>query len=111
LRVEQGGVGSRTRIDLGLKVAGIVNRITAVIEEPEPGKVLAEVAPDGRMRTVFTVAPEGEDRCRVRMSTEVVPAGGPKGLVEKLILPRFLPKLFADELALLDAYAQSLKAG
>lgn len=102
-RVERGGVGAGTVISFKMKLAGTSQSTTAEIDEPEPGRVLVETGP--KVRTVFTVEPEGT-RSRVRFDT-TIDAGGLEGLLTRLFAARLLGPLYRDELERLERYAQA----
>src|SRR5438105_2600685 len=60
LTVEQGGVGAGTVIRCAFRAGGRTLRFRQRVEEPEPGRVLAEIDLDTGAVTRFTVTPEGE---------------------------------------------------
>lgn len=106
--VEQGGVGAGTVIRYRVTVGGRARDYRDVISEPEPGRVLVETDAAGSGRaTTFTVEPDGE-RSRVRIETRFPTAGGPAGIIERLLAPRLLAPIYQDELARLDRYAAGL---
>lgn len=102
-RVERGGVGTGTAISYRMKLAGSSQTATAQISEPESGRVLVETGP--KVRTIFTVEPEGT-RSRVRFDTTIV-SGGIEGLLTRLFAARLLGPLYRDELERLERYAQA----
>ena len=73
--------------------------------EPEPGRVLTESDLNSSLVTTWTVTPEGAGS-RVRIETTWQGASGIGGFFERLFAPRVLRRLYADELARLDAYAR-----
>jgi hypothetical protein len=103
-RVDEGGVGAGTVIRFRLKAGGRTEDYRAVVSEPEPGRVLREDYPERSSATTFTVTPAG-DACRVRIETTGQRAGL-RGVIERLLAPRVLAPLYADELARLDRYAR-----
>jgi hypothetical protein len=104
LVVERGGVGAGTEIRFSMKLAGRLQTATARVTEPEPGRVLIETGPG--VQTTFTVDPEPGQRARVRFDT-VLEAGGLAGLLARLVAPRMLRPVYADELARLERLARS----
>jgi hypothetical protein len=108
LTIEEGGVGAGTVISFRLKAGGQVRNCHARIDEPEPGRVLTETDLNTGSVTTFTVLPDGE-ASSVRIET-VWESGGIKGLFERLLAPRMLRPLYADELARLDRHARGLAA-
>lgn len=107
-KVEQGGVGGGTIISYRLKVGGRTGAGRARIDELEPGRVLAETQIDRDIVTTFTILPHAAGSL-VRIETRWQPARGIEGWVERAFGPRMLRTLYKDELARLDAYAQSLQ--
>lgn len=107
LVVEAGGFGAGTIHHFTLTAGGRSSTARVRVDEPEPGRVLTETQIDGEreMVTTFTVDPELRGRSRVRIET-TVEASGVRGLVEKLVAPSMLRRLYAEELSLLDAYAR-----
>jgi Polyketide cyclase / dehydrase and lipid transport len=103
-RVDEGGVGAGTVIRFRLKAGGRTEDYRAVVSEPEPGRVLREDYPERSSATNFMVTPAG-DACRVRIETTGQRAGL-RGVIERLLAPRVLAPLYADELARLDRYAR-----
>lgn len=106
LVVEQGGVGAGTVHRFSLALGGRTASTRVRVDEPEPGRVLTESELDTArgMVTTFTVepAPRGMSRVRIETTWET---SGPRGLVERLLAPPMLRRLYAEELRLLDAYA------
>jgi hypothetical protein len=102
--VEKGGVGEGTEIRFATTTGGRTRRFHQRVEEPEPGRVLREVDVDGDLVTTFTVTPRG-DGCRVRIETTWSGAGL-RGMIERLVVPRMLKRVYDDELARLEAYVQ-----
>jgi len=104
-QVEQGGIGAGTVIRFRLRAGGRSQVARQRVAEPVPGRVLSEAdLDDPSLVTTFTVMPDG-DRCRVLIETTWQRAGV-RGLVERLLAPRVLRPLYADELARLDRYAR-----
>lgn len=110
LAVEEGGVGDGTVISFDLRAGGRQRRYRARIVEADPGRVLQEIDLDSGSVTTFEVIPEGE-ASRVRIRTEWSPSRGLQGWVERLLAPRLLRRLYADELANLDRYAHEQARG
>jgi len=105
-RVESGGRGAGTVVSYRLKLAGRRWEARSRVEEPEPGRVLTETVADTGAVTTFTVTPEGSGS-RVRIDTAWPGAKGVSGWIERLVAPRLLRRLYAQELELLDRYAQN----
>ena len=107
LVVDAGGYGAGTRIHFDATMLGRRDRLSAVIEEPEPGRVLVERYPDRRMVTTFVVDPLG-DRCRVMIRTEIE-VSGISGWIQRWIVPPMLRRLFRVELENLERVATAQK--
>jgi hypothetical protein len=104
LVVERGGVGEGTVVRFISKLGGRQQTVTASIAEPEPGRVLVETGPG--VETTFTVEPEGGRRARVRFDT-VLEAGGLAGLLTRLLAPRMLRPVYAEEMERLERHAKA----
>jgi hypothetical protein len=108
LTVEQGGVGEGTVFRYKMKVAGQTREARTQVTEPQPGRVLTESDAQRGIVTSFIVTPEGTTS-RVRIET-YWEKGGVGGLVDRLMAPRLLRPIYADELARLDRYAREMSA-
>lgn len=104
LVVEEGGIGEGTIIRFQVTMSGRTQRLRQRVAEPEPGRVLQEIDLDGEQVTTFTVDP-ATSGCTVTIST-TWPARGIRGMIERLVAPRFLRAQFDEELARLDTYAR-----
>lgn len=100
--LHEGGVGAGTRASWSTTVGGQKRRMTAVISEPEPGRVLVETG--AGVVTTFTVTPSGSG-CVARFDS-VFDEPGVGGVMLRLFIGRTLGPIYADELARLDAYAR-----
>ena len=108
-RVEEGGVGAGTVISFRMKAGGRNRAARARIAEPEPGRVLTETMEGTSLVTTFTVTPHPVGSY-VRIETRWQSARGVGGFMERTFAPRVLRKIYADELARLDAYARGQAA-
>jgi hypothetical protein len=106
VRVEAGGVGAGTVTSFRIAAGGRTRAYRMQVAEPEPGRVLTETDLNSSLVTTFTVMPEGS-ASRVRIASRWKGAGGIGGFFERLFAPRVLRRLYADELARLDAYARA----
>lgn len=104
LTVEQGGRGAGTVIRFGMRSFGTVQWARAIVEEPEPGRVLVERLEDRPVTTAFTVDPRGQDHARVTIETSWTPRGR-GALVERLVAPVLLKRVYAEELRNLERVA------
>jgi hypothetical protein len=103
LDVEAGGWGDGTRIRFEMRAFGRTNVGTARITEPVPGRELRETLDSG-MVTTFLVENVGPDESRVTIRTEYARVGV-RGWIEKVLVPRYLRRVYAAELALLSTEA------
>jgi hypothetical protein len=108
--VLHGGTGAGTEIQFALEIAGRKQVVQARVDEPEPGRVLAENYPDRSAVTRFTVDPVGS-RSRVRIETTWESSRGLAGIIERLIAPRQFRKLYAQELDLIERWAIERASG
>ncbi len=108
-RVEEGGVGDGTVVRFRVTVGGRGRDYRTRIAEPAPGRVMTESDPAAGTVTTFTVEPEG-GQSRVRIET-AWHKPGLVGAIERLLAPRLLRPLYADELVRLDRYAREQAAG
>ena len=104
--VESGGVGAGTVTRFKLTAGGRSRDYRMQIAEPEPGRVLTESDTESSLVTTWSVDPEGTVS-RVRIATTWEGAGGIGGLFERMFAPRVMHRLYADELARLNAYARA----
>jgi hypothetical protein len=95
--VEAGGRGAGTRIRFTMKSYGVTKTCYASITEPEPGRVLIETDRDTGTTTHFLVEPTNDGKTRVTFDT-AYNAVGFRGLIEALLVPAYLRKVYAAEL-------------
>lgn len=110
LTVEQGGIGAGTRLRFAMKVMGQTHHFQSVVTEPEPGRVLIESNTSETMPpsvTTFTVEPlAGNAHCQVTIQTRSQSRDSLAGVIERFLSKLFLQGVYAQELALLAAYAK-----
>ncbi|MGH2616522.1 MAG: SRPBCC family protein [Thermomicrobiales bacterium] len=100
-----GGVGAGTRIRFKLTQGGRTREVEGRVAEPEPGRVLTETYAQQDTVTTFTVDPAvGGSRLRIETTWES--RGGIAGFVERLLAPRLLARLYADELDRIEQWAR-----
>lgn len=99
LEVERGGTGAGTLVQFRMRAFGRTRTYRAEITEPQPGRVLAETNLDEQGAvTTFTVAPlERGRRAQVTITTEWS-SSGVKALVQRLLAPPLLRRIYAEEL-------------
>ena len=103
-RIECGGVGAGTVHRFRMTLAGRTSEYRVRVGEPQPGRMLIESDKSRRMLTTFTVDPERDGRSRVRIQTRWY-SDGLAGMVQWLVAPRMLSKVYRQELELLNRYA------
>ncbi len=103
LRVEEGGYGAGTVITYDLIAFGKSSHARARVTEPEPGRVLVETDLERGAVTSFIVDPISAAKSRVTITTDIPMRSGLVGLVERVVIRRFLKRVYVAELALLDA--------
>ena len=80
-----------------------------VISEPEPGRILVESDPAGSSVTTFTVDPaSGGSATSLTISTDFRTRNGIAGALERAVLSMVFPKIYTEELRLIDKYVSSL---
>jgi len=110
-QVEDGGTGTGSAVRYKINFAGGVRELRMQVTEPEPGRALVQTDTNGSgLVTTFTVTPQGE-QARVNITSRFDGETGVAGVVERIIAPRRLHRVYAEELARLDAYAREQRAG
>jgi uncharacterized protein YndB with AHSA1/START domain len=110
LEIECEGVGAGTVHRFRMTLGGRTREYRVRVGEPQPGRVLIESDGSRRMLTTFTVDALPHGRSRVRIHTRWY-TDGLGGLVERLVAPRLLRRVYREELELLDRYARGAFAG
>ena len=109
LEIESGGIGAGTVYRFRMTLGSRTTDYRVRVGEPQPGRVLIESEPARRMLTTFTVDPEPDGSSLVRINT-CWHTDGIQGLVERLVAPAMLRRLYREELQLLDRYATGAAA-
>ena len=102
--IEAGGVGAGTVHRFRMTLGGQTTDYRVRVGEPIPGRMLIESDPRRRMLTTFLVDPQPDGGSLVRIETRWY-TDGIRGLVERIIAPGMLRKVYREELQLLDRYA------
>ena len=104
MEIERGGTGAGTVFLLTMRAGGRGGARRIEVTEPEPGRVLRETSVEGDIVTTFTVDPaDGSRRSSVTIATDYKPSGL-AAWIERLIVPRLLRKIYADEMDMLNQY-------
>lgn len=108
LLVERGGSGAGTIIRFRMRVMGRTRSFRAAITEPEPGRELVETYLDSNEAvTTFTVRPDSSgSRSEVAISTRFPVRAGLVGVIQRLLLTRYLRPIYRKELRLLAERAK-----
>jgi hypothetical protein len=109
LEVELGGIGDGTVFHITARVAGKRQRLHMRVTEPEPGSILRETNLDTGVVTEFSVSGNGSGTTLVRMSSEWE-ARGVRGWIDRIVAPRLMHRLFAEQLDQLESYVRSKEA-
>jgi uncharacterized protein YndB with AHSA1/START domain len=102
LTIERGGNGPGTLIRFEMKALGATRQVRAEVTSPEPGRTLVETDLSTGAVTTFQIDPVDGGRSSLTISTDWT-AGGLTGLVQRLMAPPFLRRLYAEELGNLAA--------
>lgn len=105
IRVEDGGYGAGTVYGVPITLAGRTRQLHMRVDEPQPGRVISESGLDSPLVTTWTITPKGAG-CRVQIATTWPSTGGLQGLIERLLAPGVMRRVYRDELARLDRYAR-----
>ena len=110
LTVEQGGLGEGTRFSAGMNLLGTKSILVATVSEPEPGRMIVEQDDEGRIKTYFIMDPlESGQKTRVTLRTEIRSGAGLQGIIERLVMPPTLRKIYKLELANVEHYLAAKK--
>ena len=110
-QVEERGAGTGSVVRFKINFAGGIRELRMQVTEPEPGRALVQTDTNGSgLVTTFTVTPQGE-QARVNITSRFDGETGVAGVVERISAPRRLHRVYAKELARLDAYAREQRAG
>jgi Polyketide cyclase / dehydrase and lipid transport len=101
LEVEEGGVGAGTVIRFRMRALGVTRESRARVTEPDPGRLLVETDVRTGLRTSFDVRPVTEGSGTLLTILTEWESHGLRGWIEGLLAPRFLRKVYAEELELL----------
>jgi hypothetical protein len=111
LTVEQGGYGEGTVFITHMEVMGVKQSYHMTVTEPQPGRVLAEEDAEVGTYTEFIVEPAGnKQQTRLTISTTGRRAEGFAGIMEGLINPPIMRRIFKREMAKINAYVRQHQA-
>jgi len=105
--VERGGIGAGTIIRFDVRLLGSTRAVRAEITEPKPGRVLVETDLETGATTSFTLQPaNGGNRTIVTIETSW-PSHGVRGVIERLVAPAVLRRVYVEELKKLNEVAHN----
>ncbi len=108
LSIEAGGRGTGTIIRFRVRIGTVERSYRMLVSEPEPGRVLVEADIESSLTTTFTVTPVNNDRqTRVQIATEWEASSGLIGLLEQVLTPPMLRRVYYKELRQLAAVVHS----
>jgi hypothetical protein len=112
LVIEQGGQGAGTVLRVQMNVMGTRTHFHMVVSEPQPGRVLMETDEQAGVVTTFTVEPAaGDNQTRVTIASDFRASPGIKGLVERLLNPPIVRRIYRQELQLLADHIRESHPG
>jgi hypothetical protein len=107
LAVQEGGQGEGTVVDVYMDVFGVKALYHMRVTEPEPGRVLVEEDESAGVITTFTMDPvNGGGQTRVTIATKARTSPGLRGMIEKLMNPPIMRRIYREELGQLDEVVQ-----
>lgn len=102
--VLEGGAGAGTAVRVSMNVMGAKQILNLVISEPEPGRILMETDHDAGVETCFIVDPvEGGARSNLTIATRAQAGSGLRGLMERLVNPPIMRRIYLEELRIIAA--------
>jgi hypothetical protein len=108
LSIEAGGRGTGTIFRVRVRIGMIERSYRMLVSEPEPGRVLVETDIESDLTTTFTITPVNEERqARVEIATSWETASGLGGLLEQVLTPPLLRRVYGKELRQLAAVMHS----
>jgi uncharacterized protein YndB with AHSA1/START domain len=109
--VEKGGVGAGTTFRLRTEFMGQSFHYHMIVTEPQPGRLLVETDLDTGLSSRFTFEPlNGGSQTRMTIASEFVPGPGLKGVLERLLTPMMMRRVFTQELHNVAAYVRQQPA-
>lgn len=109
MTITEGGQGGGTSAIIRMNAFGTSMVFHVDVTEPEPGRVLVEEDKSAGVITTFTLqAINGGEQTQVTIATDGRISPGLRGLVERMMTPALLRKIYREEL---DLLASVVKAG
>jgi Polyketide cyclase / dehydrase and lipid transport len=108
LQVEAGGRGTGTILRFRVRIGAIERFYRMLVSEPEPGRVLVEADIESDLTTTFTVTPiNNGHKANVQIATEWDAPHGFGGLIEQMLTPFMMRRIYNKELRQLAAVMHS----
>jgi uncharacterized protein YndB with AHSA1/START domain len=104
--VLEGGTGTGTVHSFTVVAGGRQRDYVMDVEEQGPGRALVETDRNSSLVTTYTVTGT-EPTCEVEIVTTWNGASGVGGFFERTFAPKALGKIYAEQLARLDAHARA----
>ncbi len=111
MTVIEGGRGAGTKLKVDMEVMGNQSTFNLVVTEPEPGRLLEESDAEAGISTTFTVEPvNGGAQSRVEIRSTNRGKPGLMGWLEQKVITAVTKRIYREELANLNRYAQQVTA-
>jgi hypothetical protein len=111
IQIEEGGIGEGTIFRVRVRALGVEQGYRMVVNEAEPGRMLTETDLDTGLITSFTVTPvQGEKKTQVRIATDWNASPGLRGVMERVVTPSMMRRIYSLELAQLASYMRTRNA-
>ncbi|MCA9914565.1 MAG: SRPBCC family protein [Anaerolineae bacterium] len=105
--VEEGGYGAGTVIRLKMVVMGQTFNYHMRVTEPEPGRIIQESDQDTAQWSRFVLDEVSDNtQTRITIQSEFPLMPGFMGWMQRLTTPMIVRKIYREELAILNRYAQ-----
>lgn len=102
--IEKGGVGAGTIVLVHMEVFGNKRTFRHVVSEPEPNRLLVEQDENLGVTSQFLVEPINVEQSRVTIIADARPQPGFVGIMERLMNPPIMRRIFKEELQNLADY-------
>lgn len=107
LVLEKGGQGSGTEFRVDMNVFGAKRSYDMVVSEPNVGEIIVETDKITGLATYFKIEPVADgQKSAVTIASEMPLSQGVAGWLEKLMNPPITKRIYKQELAILNDYAQ-----
>ncbi len=108
LNVTKGGHGAGTELDVRTRILGKEQMLHMIVSAPEPGRTLMETDITTGLATTFTVTATSESTCNVAIKTVWESQKGFTGLLEGLLVPGALRRIYRKQLEMMQEMVASV---